>query len=46
MSLFISELAFETSDDVSAAKIGILMASACAGLTGFFTLKYSGRTAR
>ncbi len=41
MSLFIAELAFVAPGDISAAKIGTLMASALAGMAGFWMLKNS-----
>lgn len=39
MSLFISELAFVSEEQLEAAKIGILTASLAAGLTGFLLLR-------
>ncbi|SKB31848.1 Na+:H+ antiporter, NhaA family [Salegentibacter holothuriorum] len=42
MSLFITDLAFENENYMSQAKIGILLASLMAGLTGYFYLRKIG----
>ena len=38
MSLFVSDLAFDVSDSISSAKIGILVASLAAGVIGYIIL--------
>ncbi len=43
MSLFITELAFDSEEHLVQAKIGILTASLIAGLIGFFYLKWISR---
>lgn len=40
MSLFIAELAFRDNDLLTSSKIGILIGSLLAGLTGYFIIKY------
>ncbi|RPJ40751.1 MAG: Na(+)/H(+) antiporter NhaA, partial [Chloroflexi bacterium] len=39
MSLFISELAFGSGEQVEAAKVGILAASILAGMVGYFLMR-------
>lgn len=46
MSIFIAELAFANNpQDLLLAKTGILLASLIAGLAGFFSLRFTGRSA-
>jgi NhaA family Na+:H+ antiporter len=43
MSLFIAGLAFDTQEQLTEAKIGILAASVLAGMVGWLVLRTSGR---
>ncbi len=43
MSLFINGLAFEGSDYLEQAKLGVIAASLVASISGYFVVKYAGR---